>query len=236
MSQDDATARAAVAAVQAGEVEALQSLLATHPWLASTRVADRTLLHVVTDWPGHFPRGPETVAALIAAGADVEAKFVGPHEERPLHWAASSDDVAVLDSLLDAGADIDAPGAVVGGGPPLADAVAFGQWNAALRLVERGAHADVFACAALGLTDLLTAYVANGLSDDDLNAAFWGACHGGQLEAARFLHAQGAALDQSAPWESATPLDAADRAGAGDGVEWLLTLGTTRHPRSGATS
>jgi hypothetical protein len=30
-----------------------------------------------------------------------------------LHWAASSDDVEVLDALLDAGADIDAPGAVM---------------------------------------------------------------------------------------------------------------------------
>jgi len=31
----------------------------------------RSRLHVVTDWPGHFPNGPATVAALIGAGADV---------------------------------------------------------------------------------------------------------------------------------------------------------------------
>ena len=37
-------------------------------------------------------------------------------DETPLHWAASCDDVAVLDALLDAGADIHAPGAVIGGG------------------------------------------------------------------------------------------------------------------------
>lgn len=86
----------------------------------------RTLLHNVTDWPGHFRNGAATVALLIAAGADVNARFAGPHTETPLRWAASSDDVEVLDALLDAGADIEAPGAVIGGGSPLRDATAFG--------------------------------------------------------------------------------------------------------------
>jgi len=54
--------------------------------------------------------------------------------------AASSGDVDVLDALLDAGADIEAPGAVIGGGTPLADARAFKQWMVALRLIERGAR------------------------------------------------------------------------------------------------
>jgi ankyrin repeat protein len=55
------------------------------------------------------------VAALVAAGADVHARFTGPHTETPLHWAASSDDVGVLDALLDAGADIEAPWRVLPG-------------------------------------------------------------------------------------------------------------------------
>lgn len=42
--------------------------------------------------------------------------------ETPLHWADSSDDVEVLDALLDAGTDPEAPGAVIAGGPPLEDA------------------------------------------------------------------------------------------------------------------
>ena len=60
----------------------------------------RSLLHVVTDWPGHLANGPDSVAALVAAGADVNARFTGPHTETPLHWAASSDDVAVLDAPM----------------------------------------------------------------------------------------------------------------------------------------
>ncbi|MEX2141967.1 MAG: hypothetical protein WD894_22060 [Pirellulales bacterium] len=44
----------------------------------------RTLLHVVTDWPGHYRNGPQIVAALVAASADVNARFEWPHTETPL--------------------------------------------------------------------------------------------------------------------------------------------------------
>jgi uncharacterized protein len=53
----------------------------------------------------------------------------------------------VLDALLDA--DIEAPGAVIGGGSPLADASGFGQWPAAYRLVERGARTTLTDAATL---------------------------------------------------------------------------------------
>jgi ankyrin repeat protein len=90
----------------------------------------------------------------------VNARFVGAHRETPLHWAASCDDVAVLDALLDAGADIDAAGAVIGGGTPLADATAFKQWRVAHRLVERGAQVTLSDAATLGLSDRLEAMFA----------------------------------------------------------------------------
>ena len=139
---DDPRVIAATIAVQAGDLDALEHLLTADPWLASARIGDascyRTLLHTATDWPGHYTNGAATVAALVAAGADVNGRFEGPHGETPLHWAASSDDIAVLDALLDHGADIEAAGAVIGGGTPIADATAFGQWNVARRLVERG--------------------------------------------------------------------------------------------------
>ena len=65
---DEPIAVAAVEAIHAGDVAALKSLLSQHPELATAALGDedehgmtRTLLHVVTDWPGHFPNGTETV-------------------------------------------------------------------------------------------------------------------------------------------------------------------------------
>src|SRR5262245_46279598 len=102
----DPRAVAAVRAIHTGDVAALQRLLDEHPDLVTAALGTagpegktRTLLHVVTDWPGHFPDGARTVAVLVGAGADVNARFHGPHAETPLHWAASSDDVEVLDAL-----------------------------------------------------------------------------------------------------------------------------------------
>lgn len=39
-------------------------------------------------------------------------------------WGGNSDDVDAIDALVAAGADIEAPGAVIGDGTPLADATA----------------------------------------------------------------------------------------------------------------
>ncbi len=124
----------------------------------------RSLLHIAADWPGHFPNGAQTVAVLAAAGADVNAHVVpGPRgsSETPLHWAASSDDVAVLDALLDAGADIEAPGAIFTGGTAMSDAVVFAQWRAARRLLERGASITIWQAAALGLLDRVRDFCSN---------------------------------------------------------------------------
>lgn len=214
----DPLAVAVVAAIQGGDVPGLRRLLAEHGGLASAGIGDdataRSLLHVATDWPGHRPHGADVVATLVAAGADVHARFVGPHTETPLHWAASNDDVEVLDALLDAGAEIDAGGAVIADGTPLTDARAFGQWNAARRLVERGARVDIRDEAALGLADRLERrYAAGPPPRFDTDSALWYACQGGQQAAVDLLLARGADLDWIPPWENLTPLDAARRNG-----------------------
>ena len=100
-----------MSAIRAGDVAHLHRLLEANAQLAGAQIVDprcddtRSLLHIATDWPGQFPNAAPIVAALIAAGADVNARFHGAHTETPLHWAASSDDVEALDALLDAGAD-----------------------------------------------------------------------------------------------------------------------------------
>jgi uncharacterized protein len=233
----DPVAVAAVEAIHTGTVARLRQLLADHPGLATARLGDydgrpdggvsRTLLHVVADWPGHYPNGAQTVAALVAAGADVNARFTGPHQETPLHWAASNDDVELLDALLDAGADIDAPGAVIGGGTPLADARGFGQWKAAQRLVERGARITCQDAATLGMLEHLETFFAgpDPPGRAEVNQAFWGACHGGRQGCAAYLLDRGAEVNWVPPWEDRTPLDAAARSGAEDLVTWLRARG-----------
>ena len=216
-------AAAAVEAVSSGDTKTLKRLLRQDSSLANTRIDDkRTLLHVATDWPGHFPNNTETITELVASGADVNAKFAGHHSETPLHWAASSDDVDVIDVLLDHGANIEAPGSVIGGGTPLSDAVAFGQWKAARRLVERGAQTTLWQAAALGLMDRVDKYftAVPPPTPDEITNAFWCACHGGQKVVAEFLLARGADLN----WvghDGFTPLDAATRSGVSELVEWL---------------
>ena len=219
-------ADSSVQAIQSGDINALERLLGEHPELATSRPdGQRTLLHVATDWPGHFPNNTAIVSLLIAHGADVNAPFVGRHSETPLHWAASTDDVSVLDTLLDHGADIEAAGGVIAGGAPLADAVAFGQWNAARRLVERGARSNLWQAAALGLMDRVEEYFATDSPPRaEVTKAFWLACHGSQREAADYLLDRGADVNWIG-YDHLTPLDAADRSGAHDLVSWLRSRG-----------
>ena len=255
LNENDPLAAALTSAIRTGDIALLQRLLAEHPGLASARIREhrpdgevppaassaghtfrisRSLLHIATDWPGHCPNVGVTIRILVEHGADVNARFEGAHAETPLHWAASCNDLEALDALLDFGADPDAPGAVIAGGTPLDDAVAFGQWEAARRLVQRGTQCSLRHAAALGLTGSIEAHFAGSPLPErfpwasppsSVDAAFWCACHGGQLAAARLLLERGADLNWMAPWDGTTPLDAARRSRAEEVLRWLQSLG-----------
>jgi ankyrin repeat protein len=215
---DNSLALSLVQAIRGGELEELRRLLGEHPGLAAARIegamgGSRTPLHVATDWPGYFPNGPAVVAALVEAGADVDARGEGKGAaETPLHWAASSDDVEVASALIEAGADIEAPGASIADGVPLDNAIAYGCWQVARLLVERGARVDkLWHAAALGMRarveELLAA--APPPSAQDVTDALYQACSGAQRRMAEYLLARGADLNGTPSWGDDTPLDAA---------------------------
>jgi ankyrin repeat protein len=233
INSTDERAISLIGAIQQGETKTLRRILEAEPALATAtltgqRGEGRSLLHIATDWPGQFPNVAETIALLAAMGADVDAKLQsGPHDETPLHWAASSDDTAAVAALLDAGADIEAPGAVFTRGAPMSDAVIFAKWGAAKLLLARGAKTTLTESAALGLLDRLAEALETGPTPDCITKAFWHACRGGQLGAAERLLGAGANLNWVG-WDDQTPLDAAAKSANEKLIAWLLSQGA-RH-------
>jgi uncharacterized protein len=213
---DDDRAAALAGAIRAGDLARLRGLLDRDRSLASAWIRDRrggarSTLHVATDWPGYFPNGPAVVRLLVEAGADPNATFSGDGET-PLHWAASSDDADVADALLDTGADLERTGGSIAGGTPLDNAVGYGCWHVARRLVERGARVDrLWHAAALGMLPRLEELLAADPppSAEELDNAFWQACHGGQRRAAELLLARGADVNAVPDYAEGTGLDVA---------------------------
>jgi len=219
LSEDDPVATALASAIHSGDVGKVGRLLGEHPELASARVQGRkagggfrTPLHMVADWPGYFPCGPRIVGMLIDAGADPSAPCEADSPaETPLHWAASSDDVDVAAALIDGGADIEAPGASIAGGPPLDCAVGYGCWHVARLLVNRGARVDrLWHAAALGMIPRAKELLAGDPppTPEDIDEAFYQACHGGQRRMAEFLLGCGANINAMPEYSRQTPLDA----------------------------
>ncbi len=225
LAADDPRVTALTSCVQSGDLAQLELLLREHPALVSQRFGDRhmsrTATHVATDWPGHFPNVAATLAVLVNAGADVDGRFAGPHTETALHWAASADDVEAIDALLTLGADIEADGAVLTGGTPLADAVVFAQWGAARLLVGRGATMTIWQAAALGESKRVEQLVSGGApTADDITNACWHACRAGQLGTARLLVDHGADLGWLG-YDDLTCRQAGLASGQPDLIAWL---------------
>lgn len=212
LRHDDPVAVALGEAIRRGDVAGLEELLRDHPGLASARVegakgGSGTPLHTAADWPGFFPGGAKVVSVLIAAGADANARTEGGSPETPLHWAASSDDLEVAEALIEGGADVNAPDGSIG--TPLANAVGYGCWQVARRLVDRGAKVEtLWQAAALGLMPAVEAFfaAAPGPTPEEVHHAFWQACHGGQPRAAAYLLAGGADINWVPDYAKEPPL------------------------------
>ena len=215
-------------AIKRGDAGELTRMLNTDPALASSLIGGCTPLHHFADAPGHRPNARAVVDALVSAGADLDAHARDSwHHETPLHWAASNDDVVLIDALLDAGADIEHPGSSIDGGSPIQSAIGYAQWAAVRRLWGRGAKAGLSHAAVLGLMETVTSLVETEQPPDrdEISIAFWNACRAGQLPVARYLLAHGAELDWPAPWDASTPLDAATAKHERETVAWLLANG-----------
>jgi ankyrin repeat protein len=233
---DDQVAVELRSAVRLGDVAAIQGLLRNDPALASARLVGNdggsgTPLHLVADWPGYFPNGPEIVRLLIDAGTDPNARTSGrdspgPGDETPLHYAASSDDVDVAQALIEGGADIEAPGGSIG--TPLDNAVGYACWHVARLLVARGARVDkAWHAAALGMLGRLAAILGSDPPAESVSQAFWHACAGGQRRAAEYLLSRGADLNWEPDYAHGTPLDTAGGMGTRQEnvISWLHELG-----------
>jgi ankyrin repeat protein len=161
----------AVEAVITGDLAMLESLLRENPELVrarSTRITHfdpplhrATLLHYVAanGVEGHRQKTPknavEIAKTLLKAGAEVDAlaDMYGGHYTTmsmlvsSCHPAKAGVQVALVETLLDFGAAIEARGSAKWGSP-LMTALAFGYLSAAEALVRRGAPVDNLAAAA----------------------------------------------------------------------------------------
>ena len=228
MSESTNIAERIVAAIHNGDVDNLRELLMQHPCAASAQLGGRhktrTPLHVVTDWPGYFPNGPEIVRLLVEAGADPDGRQ--PGEETPLHWAASSNDAHVAAALIDAGADVNAVDGSIG--TPLGNAVGYGCWEVARLLVAHGARVEApWQAAALGQLVRLEELLADDPDREVVSQAFWHACSGGQRRAAEYLLGRGADPNWIPDYARGTPLDAVRGGGTqrANLIEWLRQHG-----------
>lgn len=204
----DAKFHPAIAAVNAGDLELFKSLVAADPTLATSRSTKShpTLLQCVALDGKDKPNNVEMAEVLIDAGAELN---------EPLVAAASMDNRAVAEVLVDRGAAIDG----AGGWSPLEEALYWNNRNTMALLLERGARVQNLRTAAgLGRNDLIESYFnADGTlkpeagkidwpfsklkttwSEDQqgiINNAFVYACMHGHIDAAKLLLEKGAEIN-----------------------------------------
>src|SRR5437660_1120152 len=144
----DAKFHPAIAAIRSGDLKTFKALVSQDPTLATSRSASShpTLLQCVALDGKDKPNSVEMARVLIEAGAELN---------EPLVAAASINNRAVAEVLLDRGAAIDG----TGGWSPIEEALYWNSGDVLALLLERGAAVQNLRIAAgLGRTDLIEAY------------------------------------------------------------------------------
>jgi len=241
----------AVEAVIEGELSGLESLLREKPELVrarSTRItcfdppAHRaTLLHYIAanGVEGYRQKTPanavEIATALLQAGAEVDAfadMYGGHYATMSMlvssdHPAKAGLQVALIETLLDFGAAVEARGSAQWASP-LMTALAFGYLSAAQALVRRGARVDNLAAAAgLGLLADAVRLLATADSESRHRAFVLAAQHG-YVEIVRLLLDAGEDPNRYNPdgnHSHSTPLHQAGLAGHEAVVRLLVERG-----------
>jgi ankyrin repeat protein len=207
----------AVDAIVTGDAVTLRRLLDESPELIrerSTRMHRATLLHYVAangfeDYRQKSPKNAvEILEILLSAGAEVDAVADTYGKSTTLGLVASSVhpkqagvQIALLETLLDAGAGIDG---ILGEASPVLSALRNGRAEAAEFLSQHGARLDLEAAAGVGRLDVVeTFFEADGAlkapaTKTQMESAFLWACEYGRNGVVDFLlqrgidpHAQG---------------------------------------------
>jgi ankyrin repeat protein len=201
-------------AIVNGDAAALKRMLREDASLIrarSSREHGATLLHYVSanGVEGYRQRTPKNIVAiaklLLDAGAEVDATadvYGGGSTTLGLtatsaHPLAAGVQIALLQVLLDHGAQVELPGIGGNGQGAVMSCLANGCPEAAEFIADRGAKLGLEEAAGIGRLDAVKKFFdedgapVHGASSDEINSAFRYACFYGKTEAAEFLLERG---------------------------------------------
>jgi ankyrin repeat protein len=237
---------AAVETIITGDAATLERLLRDHPELIRSRSSPEhgaTLLHYVSangveSYRQQTPQNAVIIAQLlIAHGAEVDADLASGKRDRKragsttlgliatsVHPAVAGVQIALLEALLEAGANVDAPW----GKSVVRAALANGRGEAARFLAGRGAHLDLESAAGVGQLDAVKQFVttdgklAHGATRQQLLSGFCWACEYGRTNVVEDLLRHAVAADARAGKNGPTGLHWAGYGGHLETVKLLL--------------
>ena len=169
---------------------------------AETVVKDQRLVQAA--------KAGDSTTAIALLGKRADPNVAEPDGTTPLHWAVRNNDVALVERLIRAGADVKATNR-------------YG--IAAIALACESGSADI-------LEKLITAGVSANATGPYGETALHTCAHSGKIEAAKVLIAHGASLDAGDSWRGQTPLMWAAAQGHADMMRALIEAGADVSARS----